>query len=284
MAVYHRVMAPHLRADAATVLMRRTLAATGAVLVEVLRGRLGRAGTPDTYSPDRQVLLTRSGRFRWRVGRDEQVVDPNRIMFVEAGEVSRDLEAGAGEVTCLLITPSAATATALWPPGARGPFGRRTALASTALQAAFARLPLHDQREPAAWEEAAIGLIARATADAGERQPASPAAARLARRAKEVLSASGAIVPLTAVARHLGVSPAYLTDAFRRAEGISLVRYQMKLRLMKALVELPHASDVARLALELGFSSHSHFSTAFRAATGMTPSQYRARPRAIERT
>ncbi|HKE14171.1 MAG TPA: helix-turn-helix transcriptional regulator [Kofleriaceae bacterium] len=264
---------------------RRTVAATAALLVEWVRCRLGRRGTPETYSPDRQVLLTRSGRFRWKVGRASQIVDANRAMFVERREVSRDLDAGCGEVTCLLVTPSAATAEALWPAGPADPFRLRTALASSALQAALARLPLGSAREPAEWEEAALHLIGRATADAlAARPPVPAAAARLARRAKERLSPAGAIVPLTAVARDLGVSPAYLTDAFRRAEGISLVRYQMKLRLMKALVELPHASCVTRLALDLGFSSHSHFSTAFRAAIGQTPSQYRREARAIERS
>ena len=84
---------------------RRTVAATGAVLVEWVRCRFGRRGTPETYSPDRQVLLTRSGRFRWQVGRANQIVDANRAMFVERREVSRDLDAGSGEVTCLLVTP-----------------------------------------------------------------------------------------------------------------------------------------------------------------------------------
>ncbi len=60
-----------------------------------------------------------------------------------------------------------------------------------------------------------------------------------------------------------------------RVEGVSLHRYLMQLRLARALVELPHAEDLAALALALGFSSHSHFSAAFRRAFGCTPSQFR---------
>jgi AraC-like DNA-binding protein len=38
---------------------------------------------------------------------------------------------------------------------------------------------------------------------------------------------------------------------------------------------LPHASDLTALAFDLGFSSHSHFSAAFRRAFGCTPSAFR---------
>ena len=72
-----------------------------------------------------------------------------------------------------------------------------------------------------------------------------------------------------------GASPAYLTDLFTRVEGISLHQYLTQLRLAHALVELPHTDDLTALALDLGFSSHSHFSYAFRRGFGCTPSQFR---------
>jgi AraC-like DNA-binding protein len=56
---------------------------------------------------------------------------------------------------------------------------------------------------------------------------------------------------------------------------VPLVRYQRQLRIRRALALLPHTDDLARLALDLGFASHSHFTAAFRAATGVTPSAYR---------
>ncbi len=54
-----------------------------------------------------------------------------------------------------------------------------------------------------------------------------------------------------------------------------LHRYLTQLRLSRALSELPHADDLTELALELGFSSHSHFSARFRQAFGLTPSEFR---------
>ena len=51
--------------------------------------------------------------------------------------------------------------------------------------------------------------------------------------------------------------------------------YLTQLRLARALTELPHADDLTGLALELGFSSHSHFSARFRRAFGVSPSRFR---------
>jgi AraC-like DNA-binding protein len=76
-------------------------------------------------------------------------------------------------------------------------------------------------------------------------------------------------------ARAVGASPAYLTDVFRRFEGMPLHRYAQRSRLSRALVELPHAGDLTSLALELGFSSHSHFAAVFRRTFGCTPSEFR---------
>ena len=77
------------------------------------------------------------------------------------------------------------------------------------------------------------------------------------------------------ISRAAGVSPAYLTDLFTRTEGIPLHQYLTHLRLGRALLELPHTNDLTSLALDLGFSSHSHFTFMFRRAFGCTSSQFR---------
>ena len=48
-----------------------------------------------------------------------------------------------------------------------------------------------------------------------------------------------------------------------------LYRYQLRLRLARALDLLAQYDDLTTLGLDLGFSSHSHFSAAFRA--GLRP-------------
>jgi AraC-like DNA-binding protein len=72
------------------------------------------------------------------------------------------------------------------------------------------------------------------------------------------------------------VSGPYLTDAFTQSEGMPLCRYRTRLRLNRALVDLPRCEDVTGLALDLGFSSHAHFSNAFKALFGLSPSAFRA--------
>jgi AraC-like DNA-binding protein len=54
-----------------------------------------------------------------------------------------------------------------------------------------------------------------------------------------------------------------------------MYRYQLRLRLARALDLLGDYDDVTDLALALGFSSHSHFSAAFKQVYGQTPSAFR---------
>ena len=80
---------------------------------------------------------------------------------------------------------------------------------------------------------------------------------------------------LAEIAAEVGGSPVYLTQVFRKVEGIPLYRYQLRLRLARALTLLPQVDDLTALSLDLGFSSHSHFSAAFREAYGRSPSEFR---------
>jgi len=99
---------------------------------------------------------------------------------------------------------------------------------------------------------------------------------RLIRRAKEFLEAElSSSIQLKDVGQAVGASPTYLTDLFRRMEGVPLHQYLTRLRLARALVELRDTDDLTALALELGVSSHSHFTATFRRRFGCTPSEFR---------
>jgi AraC-like DNA-binding protein len=80
---------------------------------------------------------------------------------------------------------------------------------------------------------------------------------------------------LAGIACEIGVSPVYLTQVFAQVEGIPLYRYQLRLRLARALDLLADGDDLTSLGLHLGFSSHSHFSAAFRQLYGRTPAEFR---------
>jgi len=49
----------------------------------------------------------------------------------------------------------------------------------------------------------------------------------------------------------------------------------MQLRLARSLELLSQYDDLTSLSLDLGFYSHSHFSTAFKQAYGRSPSAFR---------
>jgi len=103
----------------------------------------------------------------------------------------------------------------------------------------------------------------------------------LVHRAKEYLAGYLLQSPqqptrLSQTARALGTSPSSLASAFRTIERVSFYRYSLNLRLARAAALLPSSDDLARLALDLGFASHSHFSTAFHRWAGRTPSAFRA--------
>jgi AraC family transcriptional regulator len=83
-------------------------------------------------------------------------------------------------------------------------------------------------------------------------------------------------VALDDVARAVHVSPFHLARLFQRRTGVSIHRYLTKLRLRTSLERLSGGADnLTALALELGFSSHSHFTDTFRAEFARTPSEVR---------
>lgn len=131
--------------------------------------------------------------------------------------------------------------------------------------------------EPLEGESLALTLVHRALAPRATHAAGSThVRQRLVDRAKLVLARDLARRwTLAEVAAEVGVSPVYLTQSFRDVEGVPLYRYQLRLRLARALDLLRDIGDLTELGLHLGFSSHSHFTEAFRQAYGRTPSEFR---------
>lgn len=91
----------------------------------------------------------------------------------------------------------------------------------------------------------------------------------IARRFRENLS-------LSEVAREVESSVFHLARLFRGGTGFSLHAYRNQLRLRSALERLREPGvDITSIALDLGFSSHSHFTETFRRTFGKTPSVVR---------
>jgi AraC-like DNA-binding protein len=96
--------------------------------------------------------------------------------------------------------------------------------------------------------------------------------------AKELLlSDIGRNWQLKDIACAANVSPFYLTRLVCRYTGEPLHRYLVRQRLSAAFVQLlDGAENLTDLALDLGFSSHSHFSACFKKEYGGTPSEVRS--------
>jgi AraC-like DNA-binding protein len=122
---------------------------------------------------------------------------------------------------------------------------------------------------------------------AGEDESAERRGSRkqqqLAANAKRyVASRPGERIRLAEVGRALAVSPVYLTDVFRQVEGVPFYQYVLRKRLEQAVRLLPASTaDLSELALDLGFSSHSHFTATFSNAFGFAPAAFRERARRI---
>ncbi len=240
---------------------------------------------PSGHSDQFQIALPYHGLFGYRVGSRTGLFDAQRMLFVTAGRDYADSHPveGLGHAT-LVVTPAPALLEELCGSAAPRdhPAFRRVSLPTSAdirLRTQELRRLGQDVPDPLRDEESVVATLGEALR-AGFLEPAR-AIPCVIDRAKQVLHAFGfERLTLDRIAREVGVSPAYLTQAFTRAEGQPLYRYQLGLRLNRALVELPHSNDITALALDLGFSSHAHFSTAFKASFGQSPSQYRATARA----
>lgn len=239
---------------------------------------------PSGHSDQFQIALPYHGLFGFQVGSRMGLFDAQRMLFVTAGRDYSDSHPveELGHAT-LVVTPAPSVLEDLC--GSATPQDHlaflRVGLPTTAgirLRTQELRRLGQDGPDPLRDEESVVATLGEVLT-AGFREPAK-AIPRVIDRAKEVLHAFGfERMTLDRIAREVGVSPVYLTQAFTRAEGQPLYRYQLGLRLNRALVELPHSNDITALALDLGFSSHAHFSTAFKASFGQSPSQYRANAR-----
>jgi AraC family transcriptional regulator len=140
-------------------------------------------------------------------------------------------------------------------------------------------------------EETVLGLLDRVLARGyafwrGARRRPEPArrASELAESARAFLSRRFAEpIGVADVARAAGVSAFHLCRTFRAATGSTLHAYRGRLRLQRALDRIADGEDLTRVALELGYSSHSHFTSAFRSLFGTTPSAARRRLATVRR-
>ncbi len=226
------------------------------------------------------------GAYVRHLGGDETVAEANQILFFNAGEgyrISHPVEGGDASLT-LLVSEEQLCELAPRPllEDHRPPVFRLRRLRIDARAQALVAVLRHSLRErvaePLEAESLALTLVQRALGPrTSQRAGASTGRQRLVDRVKLVLASDLARRwTLAEIGAELRCSPVYLTQVFRQVEGLPLYRYQLRLRLARALDLLAHCDDLCALSFDLGFSSHSHFSAAFRAAYGRSPSEFRS--------
>jgi AraC family transcriptional regulator len=216
------------------------------------------------------LALPLAGVFAKHDGpRRHVVATPNHGVFIEAGKPYRiSYPAGIGDECLTIRFPHGALPTAshaLLPPAvmmARSLLWRRLAA---------------DALDPLEVEELALDVLL-AVLDAARSERGRPVKRRQrAERIKEAI----ALQPerkwrLGELAEIAGLSQWHLAHVFRAEVGESVYGYVLRARLAKALdAVLDGDSDLSAIALELGFSSHSHFTARFRALFGVAPAELR---------
>lgn len=108
------------------------------------------------------------------------------------------------------------------------------------------------------------------------RRPPQPADSPLLRVADYIERHCDEDLRVERLASEAGLSPAYFSEVFKKAVGLSPHRYLLRARVARAREALSLTDvDLASIALDLGFSSQSHLTAVFRKIVGMTPAEYR---------
>ena len=245
----------------------------GLVLSEV-RHRTGRR-LPEHSHDLAYFCLLLGGNYSERVGRRTLTYRPLTVVFHPPGLTHRDEVGGDGghffsvEMEARWVESLREYTAA--PAAVTEARGDDLAWLATRLYREF-REP--DASSPLAVEGLVMAMltdVARAAACVGEREP------RWLARAVELLHDEGRRQhTVGSVAAAVGVHPFHLSRVFKRFRRMTVGEYLNALRIERACRELERpASSIIDVALSAGFSDQSHFTRAFKRATGTTPGAFR---------
>jgi len=268
----------------------RTLVTTASVTIRDVRCTGAcRYSAADEHASTTHLVFPYRGIFVRHLGRDQAVAEANQVLFFNAGDgyrVSHPVSGGDASLDLVVSEPvlreiSPRTLLEDRPALAFRTQRLRIDTRAQATAAALRHRLCRGEAAPIEAESLALQLVRRALGPRTTHLPRSTAGhRRIADRTKIVLAADPARRwTLSELGAEVGHSPVYLTQVFQHVEGLPLYRYHLRLRLARALDRLADCDDLTALGLDLGFSSHSHFTTAFRRMYGQSPSGFRTRSR-----
>jgi AraC-like DNA-binding protein len=234
-----------------------------------------RDGEPDEVAETTQVIVPRSGVFEVTADGHTSVVHPGTALVL-TGQTAYSVShpTSQGDRCTVLVFPPEITDTSLG--DSRAPCLRisaAAALRSHLLAVAGDELDAESEAMSFLTE-----LSDRLAHDRADQRRAGPVAHRRASEACAMIAAAPTDRwTLTSIADAVHVSPFHFARQFKAATGETVAEYVVRLRLAVALERLSEgADDLATLARDIGFSSHSHFSSRFRRQFGSTPTAVRS--------
>ena len=242
----------------------------------------GRSGRGDIKADDTtHIALIRRGCFDYHLGSRTCFADSSTaIVYDEGAEFCTSHPTDGGD-DCTVFTLEHELMAELFGPRRRDDQieYRMGPAAQAAHLSAHAGMKRHDG-DRLATEEIALGLLHAVSSNSVVVQGPGTAGARRRRivdAAKRFLNDQlDSNLGLAEVSREVGCSPYHLMRLFRAGTGQSLRGYRSRLRVATAMDRLARGEgDLAGLAVDLGFSSHSHLSNTFRSLLGLSPGELR---------
>lgn len=245
--------------------------------------------SPEECASYTHFVFPYRGVYLRHVGGDLAVADANHVLFFNEGQgyqVSHPVTGGDASLVLSVAEPALREVAPknLVCETAAFAFNQQHLRIDARAQALVMLLKhslRHGTIEPLEAEALSLTLVSRAIGPRTSRASgATRARRRLVDRVKVLLAGDlSRRWTLAAIAKEIGGSPVYLTQVFQQVEGLPLYRYHLRLRLARALDLIAQREDLSGLAQDLGFSSHSHFSAAFKQAYGVTPAGFRTQSR-----
>jgi len=255
-----------------------------------------REASPEEESDSNSITLMRHGAFARHYGRQKVTSDVNQASFFGKGSIYRvSHPTGCGDRgTSMVVAPSILTdiIRELDPTideRPDDPFSFSSGPVDTTLflrhRDYVRRLESEEPLEPLWADVTGLQLIADVLVAAYEhagtktkkRRSTSQDHAERAEAAKAYIAKHlGENISLAEIAAAANASPFNFARLFQQHTGMPVHRYLTRLRLRTSLERIAEpGADLTSIALDLGFSSHSHFTDVFRREFGRTPSELR---------
>lgn len=255
-----------------------------------------REASAEEESDSNSITLMRHGAFARHFGKAKVTSDVNQASFFAKGSVYRvSHPSGCGDRgTSMVVSESILTdiIRELDPTideRHEDPFTFASGPVDTALflrhRDYVRRLESPDPLEPLWADVTGLQLIADVLVAAYEhagkkprrRRSTSKDHAERAEAAKAYIAKHlGENISLAEIAAVANASPFNFARLFQEQTGMPVHRYLTRLRLRTSLERIAEpGADLSFIALDLGFSSHSHFTDVFRREFGKTPSEVR---------